>query len=39
MEPPNQPRRPVLVVSRDEAISVTGAIWPIATYIPVGPMR
>ena len=46
MEPPNQKRRPVLVVSRDEAIPVlnnvvvapvTSTIRSIPTCIPVGP--
>ncbi len=46
VEPPNQKRRPVLVVSRDEAIPVlnnvvvapvTSTIRSIPTCIPVGP--
>jgi mRNA interferase MazF len=46
METPNQKRRPVLVVSRDDAISVlnnvvvapvTSTIRDIPTCIPVGP--
>ena len=46
LEPPNQKRRPVLVVSRDEAIPVlnnvvvapvTSTIRSIPTCIPVGP--
>ena len=46
METPNQKRRPVLVVSRDEAIAVlnnvvvapvTSTIRDIPTCIPVGP--
>lgn len=46
MEPPNQKRRPVLVVSRDEAIPVlnnvvvapvTSTIRSIPTCVPVGP--
>ena len=46
LEPPNQKRRPVLVVSRDEAIPVlnnvvvapvTSTIRSIPTCVPVGP--
>lgn len=46
METPNQKRRPVLIISRDEAIDVlnnvivapvTSTIRAIATCIPVGP--
>ncbi|MCY3662762.1 MAG: type II toxin-antitoxin system PemK/MazF family toxin [bacterium] len=46
MEPPNQKRRPALVVSRDEAIPVlnnvvvapvTSTIRSIPTCVPVGP--
>ena len=46
MEPPNRKRRPVLVISRDEAIPVlnnvvvapvTSTIRSIPTCVPVGP--